>query len=156
MGWLTRKLAHWTAGRQRGELEAFVVRLRSMDDRRVGLVVARATDFRHHLESQGHIVSDPIIYLAYNPRFPMALSRMILGLQGDARMQDATALMVWVHTLRAARSLELRDLGRQMWRELSRGFPYVETAAEHFGELTGGRLDIASATEFPRGLAPLA
>lgn len=62
--------------------------------------------------------------------------------------------MVWLHTFRSAARLELRSLGREMWKELERGFPYIEESAMLFWELTGRKLDIDGATSFPIGLTP--
>ena len=59
--------------------------------------------------------------------------------------------MVWLHTMRAAARLELRPLGRDMWRELARGFPYVEESVEEWSMLTDDTLDMSRATEFPKG-----
>ena len=66
----------------------------------------------------------------------------------------ASALMVWAHTARAGIRLELRSLGRELWRELSRGFPHVDEAAASFKALSGRSLNIEGAKQFPKGLTP--
>ncbi len=62
--------------------------------------------------------------------------------------------MVWVHTLRAMRLLELRQSGRQMWAELGRGFPYAAISAVRTGRLTGVWFDVEGAGRYPDGLTP--
>lgn len=154
MGWFTRKFDSWASKKQRTEMADFIARLRSMDSSEIGHVVACATHLRHQLEAEGHIPIDPINYVAINPMFPLLLSRTTIGFQKQGRLQDAAALMVWLHTARAGVRLELRFLGRELWKELERGFPYVEEAADNVKVLFGKQLDISEATTFPFGLTP--
>jgi hypothetical protein len=44
--------------------------------------------------------------------------------------------MVWLHTLRCLTTPELRDLGRQMWQELERGFPHTPEALARIEAVT--------------------
>ena len=37
--------------------------------------------------------------------------------------------MVWLHTARAGKYIELRHLGQAIWNEMKRGFPFIESAA---------------------------
>ncbi len=61
---------------------------------------------------------------------------------------------MWVHTFRAAARLELRGLGREMWKELERGFSYIDESVSEFAVLTGDILNTEDANSFPIGLAP--
>ena len=62
--------------------------------------------------------------------------------------------MVWVHTLRALDRPELRSLGRSMWRELARGFPYVEEVAGDAYGIFGMHFETRGFGKFPTGLTP--
>mgnify|MGYP001614024996 CR=1 FL=1 len=154
MGWLNRKLDKWASDSQRKEMADFIDRLRTMDGTDLGLVVAMATTFRHQLEAKGHNPMDPILYTRQNPDFCYLLSSTAVTFQKEGKPQDAAALMVWVHTARAGLRLELRSLGRELWKQLERGFPYVEETALPFRIITGTELNIEGATDFPIGLTP--
>ena len=154
MGWLTKKFDQWASSKQREELTRFIDMLRSMDGAELGHVVALATHLRHGLEDEGHNVMDPIVYTAQNVTFALFLSRTSIQLQKKQQTQEAAGMMIWLHTVRAAIRLELRSLGRDMWRQLERGFPYVEESALHFRQLSGVWLNISDARQFPAGLSP--
>jgi len=98
MGWLMNKINRLSSDKQRDEMTHFVDMLRAMDSAELGHVVAIATHMRHTLESEGHNVMDPIVYAGQNIGFPLFLSKSINEAQKQSRMQDAAALMVWVHT----------------------------------------------------------
>ena len=154
IGWLARKIDAWASNKQRQEMTHFVSLLKSMDGSEIGVVVAVATHVRHQLEAQGHNPTDPIAYTAINPEFALLLSRTAISLQKQQRLQDAAAFMVWLHTARAAIRLELRSLGRDLWRELARGFPHVEEGALSCHLLLGVRPNIEGADQFPQGFTP--
>ena len=153
-GWLSRMFDRWAGNRQAQEMSDFVKSLRAMDADEIGMVVALATDQRNALESAGYRVSDPIIYNNQEPLFTFHMTRRVQRLQKENRLQEAAALMVWVHTMRAGSRAELRGLGREMWEQLARGFPYVEDQTNALEMLTGARPDVSEACKFPIGLAP--
>lgn len=154
MGWFSRLFDKWATGKQREEMANFVSLLRAMDGAELGHVVALATHVRHQLEAMGHNPMDPIIYTAINPGFPLFLSRTTIALQKQNRPQDAAAFMVWVHTARAGVRLELRGLGRELWKELSRGFDHVNEGALSLLMVTGVSINIEGSDEYPKGLTP--
>jgi len=153
MGWLTERIVKWTSDKQRAELEEFVALLRVMDGPEIGRAIALATHFRHFLEADGHHPMDPIGYAATRPEFAVSLSRTANDLE-RRKKPEATAFTIWMHTMRAGARPELRDLGRDMWRELSRGFPHVQSAARTFRVQTGILLQTDDADRFPAGLIP--
>lgn len=154
MGWLSRVFDRWAGNKQAHEIDNFIKSLRAMDADEVGMVVALATDQRNALESAGHKVSDPVIYNDQEPMFTFHMTRRVQRLQKENRLQEAAALMVWVHTMRAGSWAELRGLGREMWGQLARGFPYIEDQADALEALTGARPDVSDAYKFPIGLEP--
>lgn len=154
MGWFSRIFNTWAADTQRKEMADFIDLLRAMDGTELGLVVAVATHFRHELEADGHKPMDPILYTRQNPWFCHLLSSTAITCQKKGRLQDAASLMIWLHTARASLRLELRSLGRELWKQLERGFPYVEEAALSYRIFSGTELNIEDATEFPIGFTP--
>ncbi len=153
-GFFSRQAHDWAVKKQRKEMQGFVDLLRGMDGDEIAVAVVFATHTRHIMEKQGHNVLDPILYFATNPSFTHSMSVETIQLQKQGRLQEAAAMMIWVHSFRAATSPELRLLGREMWKHLERGFPYVDKAAETVGEMTGFRLNIEGAKSFPVGLTP--
>lgn len=154
MGWLLNKFNQWAGRKEKDELQQFLDMLKAMDGSELGLVVAGATHMRHALFSAGHNVMDPIVYTAQNPAFLIFLSNLIRECQKSGRKQDAASLIVWLHTMRGAIRLELRGLAREMWAQLSRGFPHVVDAAPAMKALDGKPLNIDGAAQFPEGFTP--
>ncbi len=154
MGWLANRFDKWAGNKQNQEINDFVNRLKAMDGAEIGLIVATATHVRHLLELEGHIMMDPIVYSSLNPAFTFSLSKTVISLQKENNLAMSAAVIVWVHTFRAASRSEIRQQGRDMWRELERGFPYVFDAVMGFHELTGNYLDYTDAESFPIGLTP--
>lgn len=154
MGWFLNKFNQWANKTQLKEMTSFVESLKAMDGTEIGFVLANATHIRHGLEAQGHVLLDPMCYTAINPGFTLTLSRTVIDLQKDKQFSDAAAFMVWVHTLRAANTLSLRQQGRNMWAELSRGFPHVPHAASELSLLTGKQVVFKDFDSYPLGLTP--
>jgi hypothetical protein len=80
--------------------------------------------------------------------------KMVKKMQQRGRQLDAIGLMVWLHTLRAAMNLELRGLGRKMWRELERGFPFAHESAVSYRNMTGIMLETDYSDLYPEGFTP--
>lgn len=55
----------------------------------------------------------------------LAMGNIIRIYQKENMNQSALGIMVWLHSLRAVVYPEIRQLGREMWVELARGFPYA-------------------------------
>jgi hypothetical protein len=82
---------------------------------------------------------------------------MIREFQKIGQPSDAAGTMVWLHSMRALAFPELRELGRDMWNELQRGFPYVSDALSAIEALTGNPLPAGTGTActfVPEALAP--
>ena len=70
MGWLTKRFDQWCLKRQHDDNVAVChASLRAMDGKELGTVVAFATGIRHGLESDAHLVIDPIVYFQIDPYF---------------------------------------------------------------------------------------
>ncbi|QHA83566.1 hypothetical protein E3Z27_18725 [Pseudomonas mediterranea] len=139
---------------QEGEIFSFTAQLRQMDADEIGMVVALATDARNRLEEAGFILSDPIGAYTLKPETPAALHGMILSLQAEGKLQEAAALMVWLHTARVGARIELRPLAREMWRQLERGFPHAQEASRSLMRTLFRSIRLDGYDQFPKGLSP--
>lgn len=154
MRWLAHRLNKWASDKQHEELTSFIANLRAMDGAEIGYVLAVATHIRRGMEGDGHNVMDPIVYTSQNPTFVLFLSRMIIEAQKQGRNPEAAALMIWLHTMRAGIRIELRSLGRELWSQLERGFPFVEQAAAAGLPIAATRPNVTGASQFPVGFTP--
>ncbi|WP_335944475.1 hypothetical protein [Pseudomonas sp. G166] len=135
-------------------MSSFTAQLRQMDADEIGMVVALATDARNRLEEAGFILSDPIGAHTLKPETPAALHGMISSLQAEGRLQEAAAIMVWLHTARVGARLELRPLARDMWRQLERGFPHTQEASGPLMRTLFRSIRLDGYDQFPKGLSP--
>jgi hypothetical protein len=158
MGWLSNKFLIWATNSQAKDLEQFTARLSAMDSYEIGMIVAVATDRRHKLgELYGWDMLDPLSVEKLDPYAAVKLSRIIKQVQSDGHTIVAAGLMVWIHTLRAGTSLDLRILGRRLWSQLSRGFPHAIDAELSLDNTRrdGIILNMQGYDQFPIGLTPL-
>ena len=100
----------------------------------VGMIVTVAAHWQNALRRDGINVLDPMLV---NPAVAWQLNRTIAKFQKEGAPHMAVGLMVWLHTIRAATTPEIRLMARQMWGELSRGFPYVLEAKIELQDLAG-------------------
>jgi hypothetical protein len=139
--------------RQRKELEQFLAGLRSMTDAEMAELVVFATHTRHGLEQNGYRILDPLTLNATQPQVLPEAIKLIQQFKAKGNETAAAAMMVWAHSLRAALRGELLPLGREMWRELKRGFPGVANAKLAIQRRTGTDIDVSDATKTPAGFA---
>ncbi|MCO7039597.1 hypothetical protein NAG83_24130 [Pseudomonas carnis] len=139
---------------QESEVSSFTAQLSQMDSAEIGVVVALATDTRNRLEDAGYLLSDPIVAYTVDPEIPSTLNEMIRSLQAEGRLQEAAAVMVWLHTSRVGARLELRPLARQKWEQLERGFPHAEGASMSLMRVFFRPIRIDGYDQFPKGLSP--
>ncbi len=155
VGWLSGKIQNWSKRIIRREMDEFVGRLRALDASELGMIVACAADQRHRLERFFPInLLAPSATIVSVPEAPVELRKLIAAAQHRGDFVAAAGLMVWLHTLRAMLDIDLRQGGRDMWRELARGFPHCEDAAHGVFDLTGMIYEIAGYDLFPDGLSP--
>lgn len=148
-GWFKKKTTS-----DGGALASWLDMLRAVDGSELGLPVAFAAHFRNKYLLTGRDFNKPHELVHRDPEFILRLIDEIQRMQASGLQYMAPGLMVWVHTIRAARDLELRMLGRQMWSELARGFPYAERAAQDVWPVAGFKPDIDGFDSFPEGFTP--
>ena len=154
MGLLSRLFNSWAVKRQRKEMQEFIDGLRSMDAQEVGFVVATTTHMRNILESEGMRLMDPLVDYPLDPTITLRLGKIIREFQKVGDNTDAAGAMVWLHTMRVGGRHELRQLGRDMWRELARGIPHAEGASLEIMRMTFKPCRIEGFERYPLGLSP--
>lgn len=153
MGWITTTLDGMETKRQRKELETFLAGLRFMSDAEMAELIVFATHTRHGLERSGHNVLDPLTLNVTKPQVLPELIKLIQQFKAKGNEPAAAALMVWAHSLRAALRGELLPIGREMWRELARGFAGVANATQAVRQRVGTDVDVSDASKIPAGSA---
>jgi hypothetical protein len=155
MGWLERKFYNWGIGAQKREIDPWLDNLRSVNGDEVGALLAVATHIRHGLELRlGVDLLDPILTHTAKPDLIFELHRIVKHCQSTGQQSDAAGVMVWLFTLRCGAALELRQRGRELWKELQRGYPHVKEAADSLGALSGKTINIDGFDRVPIGLEP--
>lgn len=153
--WLSNKLVNWGVAVQRREIKSWLRNLRSLNSDDLGMIVTIATHVRHKIELKYHVdLLDPIVTYARDPDIELVVHQMIKAFQSSGMPESAAGAMVWLHTLRCGAALELRPLGRELWRELRRGFPFIEQSAAGLELLSDQQIIITDATRIPFGLEP--
>lgn len=153
--WLERKFFSWSVDKQKKELETWLGMLRAMNSDEIGAVVAIATHIRHGLEKT-YLVNllDPVVTASLSPNLVFTLHKWIKEYQSRGDRSSAAGVMVWLHTIRCGTSLELRQHGRELWRELQRGFPFAVASAQGIYSISGVMLNTQGSGSVPTGLEP--
>jgi len=160
--WLKRKVQLAVVKNAREDLERFVSSLRGATGEELGFLVANATIIRLRLLAAGEIpprsldsVSGPGDGISF---VQLKISNLVRTFQKMNQLSDAAATMVWLHTIGALGTPEIRELGREMWDQLSRGFSHTESALDGIEALTQEELPAGAwqvYTFIPNSLAPM-
>jgi len=169
-GWVRKRAMDASADVMKNDIDRFINGLVGADDEELSTLLVVANVLRLRL-----VESKKIPPAALNMDIPrhgtlalqcdmasITLSNVIKQYQKMGQTSDATGTMIWLHSIRALNVPEIRILGREMWGQLERGFPYVEDALIYIQEITDDRLrmhsfpqDISTELTFiPRGLEP--
>lgn len=149
----------------KNDIVRFVASLKGIDDEEISTILVVANILRLNLTEMGKIPPAAMDFSI--PRVgdlslkcdmcPITLVSAIKQFQGMNQPSDALGVMIWLHSVRALNVPELRIIGREMWEELSRGFPYVDDALEHVRALISKPMPSNIGVEIrfiPRGLEP--
>lgn len=134
------------------EVIRFANKLRTMDAKEIGHLLAFAADIRNKLshDDPEHILQP--VHIAEN--HPAKLDRMEKALIEHQICQTSTeAANIWLQTVYIARLPSVRMLGRRLWTALEKGVPYVEEQAEEYKKLSRIDLNIEGYDLFPEGFS---
>jgi len=154
-GWLKRKAQLKIVAAQEQDINRFILGLKGASPQEVGATVAIANHWRNLLENDRRWDLDhPDLVMVADPGAAMLIGGLIRRLQKDNPLM-ASGLMVWIHTLRASSTPEIRQLGREMWSQLARGIAHAEDASHGFAQLLNVKLDTRGVYRIPTNLRPL-
>jgi hypothetical protein len=154
--WLQKKAHSSFVGVQEREMRAWINNLAALDSSEVAGILVMAMHFRNTLLGNGGPdLLFPFVAIKNDPMIAIKLNKQLQELQNENLFSVASGAIVWLFTIRAAFEPELRDLGRQLWTQLERGFPSANDAVIGFHELTGVTLDVIDIGCFPDGFTPV-
>ena len=137
------------------EFDTFIGYLQNYDEEGLGLYLAMAFDFKNTmLHTRGINLMNPSVVLSSNRLFTVELINMFQQLQMDQRLEDASTIMVWVFSFRAIDNHELLEHGKQMWKILLPGFPYILEQTKALEYITGRKYNVDQHPTVPLGLEP--
>lgn len=158
--WLKRKIQLSSVKAAQEDLERFISSLRGASNEELGMLIATATIIRLRLTQSGSLP----LYAFTLPtpgdgtaRVPLHLSNIVREFQKMGQPSDAAGAMIWLHSMRALAFPEVRHLGRQMWKELQRGFQNAPDALDDIEAITGKELPAEAwdaCTFLPEDLSP--
>ena len=163
MTWLRDRIREQALHSGTREVERFVNGLEAMGDKDLGNLVAVATAIRINLETHA-VIPEGVFDQGALPSaealgvYQMHMSKLIHQFNKMGNVGDAAAVTVWSYSLRCLNVSELLPLGRRMWTELKRGFPYVEQALKEGEAVREAPLPPRVWEQWdmiPAGLAPL-
>jgi hypothetical protein len=153
--WLKKKIENASTDAMANDLERFIRMLKGADDSAIALLLVVANKFRLELIEMGEIPEAALDLRIYRDEqtqmecdtCTIKLIRRIGQFQQLNEPANATGLMLWVHSIRALNVPEIRFLGKEMWREIDRGFPYIEEEIENWNAISGENLPESFAAE---------
>lgn len=164
-GWLKKRIEDASTDSMKNDILRFNASLKGADAQEIATILVVANILRLNLTASGRIPPAALDFTI--PRdddlamkcdmCPIALTGFIKEFQSMKQPTDALGVMVWLHSVRALNVPEIRIHGREMWSELSRGFPYVADTLESVRALSGKPLPMGIENEvtfLPRGLEP--
>jgi hypothetical protein len=155
-GWLKRKAQLKIIASMEQDISRFIAGLKGASAQEVGMIVLGANHWRNVLESKfGWNLDHPDIVAMRDIGAAVTLNGMIRDVQ-KVNPAMAPGLMVWLHSVRASQTPEIRALGREMWSQLARGIPHVEETAHGLVAHLGVRLDPNGYDRMPENLGTLA
>jgi hypothetical protein len=153
--WIASRRARKLSDQLTYEIDAFLLRLRGLDPTDLGMVAALAADLHYRMSREGDEVDlyNPELALIRVPDLLDGLTSLGLKLQRSGFEARVPGILVWVHTLRACRHLEIRYAAKQMWQLVEEGFPWADLGAEAIRDVTGFELRYDSPLRVPSGFA---
>ena len=140
-GFFKNKAYDVTISTMKSDMNRFVQMLKGMDEGAIGSLVVGANWVRKNLEQHGQIPNSiltigPVMDTLKCNQASLEISKAIKNHQQQGNNHLASFMMVWMHSLRSLSSLELVPLGKEMWAELERGFPFIDNGFQTVSALS--------------------
>jgi hypothetical protein len=154
-GWLKRRAQLAVISSFETDIDRFILGLRGASSSELGCIVALTSHWRNALAATfGWNLDHPDLVSVQDMGAAMKVNRMIRDVQQREPFY-APGLMVWLHSIRASQTPEIRLRGREMWSVLAGGIPFAEQAAEDL-QVMGVHLFIDGFERIPQNLTPIA
>ena len=135
------------------EAKDMLARLQSLDSPEVALVTAMVYHSGAILERDlGLDPFHPAILVELDPDAPLKTSKLAISLRKENEVAMSNALAVWVHTFRAMRNYQVRNISREIWKCLASGIPHVEKVDNQYFMETRKRLALSRLGQIPEGV----
>jgi hypothetical protein len=155
LGWVREKLGQAADSARSDEMHRFVTELHEMKDEEVALVVVAATQVRHKISQiYAWDVLDPQTVLMQNRLAHVELANNVREMQKCRHKMAAVGFRVWLYTIESVRVYHLWYLGRPIWNNLIRGFPYVPDVVDTLGGVPGAMDDVEGYQSIPLIFGP--
>ncbi|HJO87209.1 MAG TPA: hypothetical protein QF359_09625 [Rhodospirillales bacterium] len=147
----------------RKAVQDYIIGLRQMTDQDLGVILAVSTVIRINMENQEYLpkglYSDQsLLSTTELGRYQMDLNKLVRDFNKMKQHTDAVGTLLISYSLRCLNVPEVRDLGREMWAEMQRGYPHVKDALKQGEEEKGESFPERAWQEWqqiPVGLEPL-
>ena len=154
-GWLKRTAGNAIANSGTTDIDRFVLGLKGSTSTDIARIVALTAHWRNHLEEKfGWDLDHPNLVAMEDSGATRKLHTLLRQVQKQSPAMTE-GLVVWVHTLQASRTPEIRMTGREMWRELARGVPFAAAAAEELNQIASAKLDTKGIDRVPANFRAL-
>jgi hypothetical protein len=134
------------------EMIPWLRKLNSIPDEDVGAIYLAALVFRNITKKhEGIDLIKTEDALEKHPMLPVRIGNQIRDAQMSSLSVSANGMKVWLFTIRSVMHDELRPVGLAIWRELPRGFPYVQKISAEMLDKSGTRTDLTDFGQVPVG-----
>lgn len=147
---------NWCVKTMEKEILKYIQAIEGQGSEELGMLLAFAFHIKNNMIlNHGIDMMDPLLATTTNPGIQLNMNQFIKLSQKNDELQDAAAGMIWLHTIRAITTPEIRIHGRKMWKSLQRGMSHVNEQAAILEEMFGKKIFLNfKERKYPIGLEP--
>lgn len=155
LGWLKRKVQIASINAMGADIDRFLLGLRGASAEEIGGILACTYHWMGFLERKfGWNLDHPDLVMMQDIGASMMVGKCARHIQAKEPAL-ATGLLVWLHTLRASSTPELRLRGRELWSQLTRGAAHIHRGADMAKAILGVDMDLSCRGRVPTNLTTL-
>ncbi|MEI7605804.1 MAG: hypothetical protein WCJ64_00325 [Rhodospirillaceae bacterium] len=138
LNWARKKAFNPSLGAKKVGATSYLQFLRTAPSEDIGAILAVATGQRKFLEARyGVSLLDPGSIQKDSKIICRDMRFFAANLSDDSNAGAEIGIWLWIFTLESSQDLEMRPMGRAIWREIQRGFPHVLIKAQEMDLLSG-------------------
>ncbi len=117
----------------RKAVQDYIHGLKQMTDHDLGVILAVSTVIRVNMEDQGFLpkglyTDQALPSTSELGKYQIDLNKLVRDFNKMRQHTDAVGALLISYSLRCLNVPDVRDIGRDMWAEMQRGFPHGEAA----------------------------